>query len=125
MVGTKRSKFLLPDENTLWKLESQNSTLSPNTPVVISWENGNGLKFIQRFSIDENYLFTFTQEVENNTLGLITLFPLINCLGKICQVAKHLVFFMKVLLDGLTKIDEQDYDDIYEKIFEKNLKMAG
>ena len=74
-LAPRGANFSLPDENTLWKLESQNSILSPNTPVVISWENGNGLKFIQRFSIDENYLFTFTQEVENNTLGLITLFP--------------------------------------------------
>ena len=41
--------------------------------MVISWENGEDLKFIQTYSVDEDYLFSFKQEVENNSLGLITL----------------------------------------------------
>jgi len=122
-LAPRGANFLLPDENTLWKLESQNSTLSPNTPVVISWENGNGLKFIQRFSIDENYLFTFTQEVENNTLGLITLFPFNKLSRKDLPSSQTL----GLLHEGPTgwfdeKLDEQDYDDIYEQDFRKEFK---
>ena len=122
-LAPRGANFLLPDENTLWKLESQNSILSPNTPVVISWENGDGLKFIQRFSIDENYLFTFTQEVENNTLGLITLFPFNKLSRKDLPTSQTL----GLLHEGPAgwfdeKLDEQDYDDIYEKDFRKEFK---
>ena len=122
-LAPRGANFLLPDENTLWKLESQNSILSPNTPVVISWENGDGLKFIQRFSLDENYLFTFTQEVENNTLGLITLFPFNKLSRKDLPTSQTL----GLLHEGPTgwfdeKLDEQDYDDIYEKDFRKEFK---
>ena len=74
-LAPRGADFLLPDENSLWKLESQSTILSPSSPVIISWENEQGLKFFQTYSVDENYLFTFKQEVENNSLGLITLFP--------------------------------------------------
>ena len=66
-LAPRGADFLLPDENSLWKLESQSTILSPSSPVIISWENEQGLKFFQTYSVDENYLFTFKQEVENNS----------------------------------------------------------
>ena len=56
-LAPRGANFLLPDENSLWKLESQSTILSPNSPVIISWENEQGLKFFQTYSVDENYLF--------------------------------------------------------------------
>ena len=52
-LAPRGANFLLPDENTLWTLESQNSVLSPNTPVIISWENG---QFVSKNEVFESKL---------------------------------------------------------------------
>lgn len=63
----------LPDNNTVWK--AQNTTLTPQTPLVLEWNNGQGLRFIRKISIDNNYMFTIEQNVENNSSKNITLYP--------------------------------------------------
>lgn len=63
----------LPDANTLW--QAQGDKLSPETPLVLEWNNGQGLKFIETISVDENYLFSIRQDVENNTLEPVVLYP--------------------------------------------------
>ena len=122
-MAPRGANFILPDENTLWKLESQNSILSPDTPIIISWNNGNGLNFIKKFSIDENYLFTFTQEVENGTSGLITLFPF----NKLSRQELPTSQTLGLLHEGPTgwfdeELDEQDYDDISKKDYRKEFR---
>ena len=122
-LAPRGANFILPDENTLWKLESQNSILSPDTPIIISWNNGNGLNFIKKFSIDENYLFTFTQEVENGTSGLITLFPF----NKLSRQELPTSQTLGLLHEGPTgwfdeELDEQDYDDISKKDYRKEFR---
>ena len=59
---------------TLWKLE-EGYTLTPESPIVISWGNNNGLVFKQKISIDENYIFNIEQTIINNSPGSITVFP--------------------------------------------------
>lgn len=53
-----------PDLETVWSL-SQGGTLSPNAPVTLAWDNGAGLRFERRFEVDDRYLFTVTDKVEN------------------------------------------------------------
>lgn len=63
----------LPDPDTLWKAKGKE--LTPSTPITLEWNNGNGLRFIRTISVDENYMFSITDSVENNTGSAITLFP--------------------------------------------------
>lgn len=63
----------LPDNNTIWK--TKNTTLTPQSPLILEWNNGQGLRFIRKISIDNNYMFTIEQNVENNTGKNITLYP--------------------------------------------------
>ncbi len=65
--------LLLPDANTLWT--SKDSDLTEKKPIVLFWNNGKGLLFTRKISIDDNYLFTITDTVENNTDKEIDLFP--------------------------------------------------
>lgn len=51
----------LPDAQTLWKADQ--STLTPETPVTLSWNNGQGLLFQQIITVDQEYMFTITQRV--------------------------------------------------------------
>lgn len=124
-LAPRGANFLLPSENSLWKLESQNSILSPNNPVVISWENGEDLKFIQTYSVDEDYLFSFKQEVENNSLGLITLFPF----NKLSRQELPTDQALGLLHEGPTgwfdeELEEQDYDDIEKNEFRREFSSG-
>lgn len=63
----------VPDADTLW--HAKGDKLLPNTPLVLEWDNGQGLKFIETISVDENYLFDIKQSVENNTFNTVVLYP--------------------------------------------------
>ena len=49
----KNIRYNLPGPDTLWSLED-GQTLTPNNPVTLSWDNGEGLLFKQKISIDGN-----------------------------------------------------------------------
>ncbi|MGI9407488.1 MAG: membrane protein insertase YidC, partial [Hyphomicrobiaceae bacterium] len=60
--------------NTVWQAETQ-GPLTTQTPVTLKHDNGNGLVFRRTISVDDNYLFTVRQEVENNSGAPVTLYP--------------------------------------------------
>ncbi len=64
----------LPDSKTLWKAVG-NQKLNENSPIILTYDNGNGLIFNRTFTIDENYLISVTQTVINNTNGDVALYP--------------------------------------------------
>ncbi|MCW2392936.1 YidC/Oxa1 family membrane protein insertase [Sphingobium sp. B1D7B] len=53
----------VPDANTVWTADG--TKLTPQTPVTLRWSNGAGQTFLIRLSIDEDYLLTVAQTVEN------------------------------------------------------------
>ena len=55
--------------------ESNGVKLTPSTPVTLSWTNNQNIKFKINYTIDENYMFSITQEVINNSNLTIELFP--------------------------------------------------
>ena len=63
----------LPTSDTEWKLKGKE--LTPQSPITLEWDNGQGLRFIRTISVDENYLFDITQTVENNTAEDVVLYP--------------------------------------------------
>jgi YidC/Oxa1 family membrane protein insertase len=73
-VGASGSTVRLPDQNTMWQQEGSNS-LTPTTPVVLKYENGDGLTFRRTISIDERYLFTVKDDVNNVGTAPVTLYP--------------------------------------------------
>ncbi|MEM1288076.1 MAG: membrane protein insertase YidC [Pseudomonadota bacterium] len=64
----------LPGSQTLWSVEG-NDTLTPSAPVTLVWDNGEGLTFRRTITVDEDYMFTIRQEVENASSGGILIFP--------------------------------------------------
>ena len=65
----------LPDATTVWAVEGDNQTLTVATPVTLVWDNGAGLIFRRTLTVDDHYLFTITQSVENKTAGDVALYP--------------------------------------------------
>ncbi len=64
----------VPTAKTLWQVKSGN-VLSETAPVTLLWDNGKGLVFQRVITIDENYLITIKQSVQNNTDNVIQLAP--------------------------------------------------
>jgi len=63
----------VPDQSTVWKTESK--SLSPQNPVKLTWNNGQGLVFERTIAVDEDFMFTVTDAVKNNGKDTATLFP--------------------------------------------------
>ncbi|MFD0937945.1 membrane protein insertase YidC, partial [Methylobacterium trifolii] len=63
----------LPTGETVWKAEGQ--TLSPGMPVTLTWDNGAGLLFKRILAVDDKYMFTVRDEVENTGPAAVTLYP--------------------------------------------------
>ena len=62
-----------PGPDTVWT--ASGTTLTPATPVTLSWDNGRGQVFQIRFSVDEGYLFTVQQRIANRSGGAVAARP--------------------------------------------------
>src|SRR5882757_6872749 len=52
----------VPTAQTVWTATGD-QTLTPQTPVTLTWDNGSGLVFTRTVSVDADYLFTIKQSV--------------------------------------------------------------
>ncbi len=110
----------LPDRDTLW--QTNGSALSPETPLTLTWNNGQGLRFTRTYALDENYMITVAQQVTNAGLTPVTLFPY----GLISRTGTPKILGYYILHEGplgvfggtLEEADytlvEADYDELAE-----------
>ena len=63
----------LPRADTLWRADRD--ALTPQTPVTLSFDNGQGLVFHRQISVDDRYMFTIRDSVENRSDRPVTLAP--------------------------------------------------
>lgn len=85
-VGTPHPKYVeqgwvstdpsikLPSSKTEWT-KIAGDVLSPNNPVTLSWNNGQGIRFEKVVSVNNDYGFTVIDRVINNSRKNLTLFP--------------------------------------------------
>ena len=64
MAGPGTDPALVPGPATLWEVES-GDVLAPGKPVTLRWDNGAGQIFRRVYELDDRFLFTITQSVEN------------------------------------------------------------
>ena len=65
----ERAGIAVPGPDTVWSLVRGSATVleSNGKPVVLQWDNGQGLVFERALTLDGNYLFSVTQRIINNT----------------------------------------------------------
>ncbi|SDY56515.1 protein translocase subunit yidC [Jannaschia faecimaris] len=71
----------VPTPQTAWSAPDD-AVLTPETPLVLTWDNGAGLLFTKTIAVDEDFMFSVRQSVENRTDNPVRLFPF-------GQIARH------------------------------------
>jgi len=116
------STIALPDATTIWK--ANGTKLTAATPVELTWDNGKGLTFKRRISVDDSYMFTIKETVENKSGTAITLQPY----AAITRLGKPKTDGYAVLHEGLlgvvgdSRIMEYTYDAIEKET--QGMKLA-
>lgn len=68
------SSVKVPNKNSVWTQKGAGS-LTSATAVEIFWDNGEGIIFRRTISVDDNFMFSITQTIENNSGTSVRLFP--------------------------------------------------
>lgn len=64
----------VPGPKTLWTAPA-GAKLTPETPLVLTWDNGAGLTFTRTIAVDPQYLFTVTDAVTNTGAAPVSIAP--------------------------------------------------
>ncbi|TIN09450.1 membrane protein insertase YidC [Mesorhizobium sp.] len=105
----------VPGPETVWTVDG-NATLTPATPVTLSFTNDKGLTFKRTFSVDGDYMFTVSDTVQNSGAAAITL----SNYGRVTRFDKPAVASIYVLHEGLIGVtgteglQEHTYSSIEE-----------
>ena len=63
----------MPNSNTIWQTTS--NKLTPSSPVTLFSTNENNITYKIHYSIDNDYMFDITQEIENKSQKSLEVFP--------------------------------------------------
>jgi YidC/Oxa1 family membrane protein insertase len=64
----------LPGDDTEWR-QIAGRHLTPGHPVTLAWNNGEGLVFTRTIAVDDQYMFTVSDGVQNKSGKAQTLYP--------------------------------------------------
>jgi len=116
--------IVVPGQDTVWTSNSR--SLSPEKPITLTWDNGAGLLFKRTFAIDENYMFTVVQTVENKS-GVVAA---MNPYGLVSRRGTPETTGFYILHEGLLGVSDQtlseiDYDDLKDEGQIKQTSTGG
>ncbi|MBN8974665.1 MAG: membrane protein insertase YidC, partial [Rhizobiales bacterium] len=73
-VAASGSSVKIPDQNTVWQQDGSGN-LTPDHPVTLKWDNGEGVTYRRTITVDDHYLFSLKDEVVNSGSAPVTLYP--------------------------------------------------
>lgn len=108
----------VPGANTVWSVES-GDTLTIDTPVTLAWNNAKGLTFRRTIAIDENYLFSITQSVQNDSTeaARVAAYGIVARHGT-PDVSKYFVLHEGLVRQTDKDLEEASYKDITKYDFD-------
>jgi YidC/Oxa1 family membrane protein insertase len=102
----------VPTAETVWQV-TEGTKLTPNTPITLQWDNGQGLVFEREFSVDENFMFTIQQKVKNNTAVPVALHPYgLISRGGTPPVSNYFILYEGPIGYIGSKLKEHSYKDL-------------
>jgi YidC/Oxa1 family membrane protein insertase len=106
----------VPTNRSIWTVEG-NNVLNTNNPIILRWQNEEGLVFRKKIEVDEKYLFKISQEIENTSNKSIELYPYAQITRKKIPDDFQGFYISHEGFIGVfdDELKEDDYDDIEEK----------
>jgi len=116
-ASNSNEKLKLPLDNTIWKVKG-NKVLTPNKPIVLEWDNNEGLIFTKKIELDDKYLFKISQGIKNTSNKSYEFFPY----AQITRNYKPDVIPIYILHEGFIgmfddELKEEDYEDVEDEKF--------
>jgi YidC/Oxa1 family membrane protein insertase len=110
------NKIKVPSQKSVWKIKG-NKTLSDKNPIILEWNNGEGIIFKKKIKLDNKYLFKITQQIQNNSSQAIELYPYAQITrNKIPDDIQNFYISHEGFIGVFDEeLKEDDYDDIEEK----------
>ncbi len=111
------SKMKVPNSETVWTRDGGTGALTPDSPLKLVWNNGEGVTFRRTITIDRNYMFRIADEVENKTQETLRLYSY----GLVSRHGTPPVLGYYILHEGLigvlgdNKLFEIQYSSIVDK----------
>ncbi len=115
----------VPSSDSIWSIVG-NKKLTENSPIKLTWNNNQGLKFEKEISLDEKFLFTIKQKIINSTKKKYDFYSY----GQIIRnkIPEGLSNFYILHEGPIATLDdeliEEDYDDIQDQKFSKTAQKG-
>ncbi|HKZ97836.1 MAG TPA: membrane protein insertase YidC [Hyphomicrobiaceae bacterium] len=122
-LNVRNAPHRLPDAESAWSAETS-GPLTPAAPVTLSWDNGEGLHFRRTLTIDDNYMLTVAEEIENKSKTDVALIPY----ARLYRFGKPKTAGFAILHEGLIGVpgdeglQEITYDDTLEASGSKSFR---
>ena len=103
----------VPGPNTEWQV-SQGATLTEDSPVTLTWDNGKGQVFSREIAVDPDFMFTVTQKVTNSGDATVTMAPygILARHGEPADLKNFFVLHEGVVAMADGELSEIDYGDM-------------
>jgi len=116
-ASSGKENIKLPVLNTIWQIKG-NSALTPNSPIILEWDNGDNLIFTKKIELDDKFLFRITQSIKNKSNKSYQFYPY----AQITKKGKPDGIQIYILHEGFLgvfgeELIEEDYDDIEKEKF--------
>jgi YidC/Oxa1 family membrane protein insertase len=103
----------VPGPDTLWALES-GDVLTPDSPVTLVWDNGAGQIFRTTISVDDRFMFSFAQSVQNTSADTVAARPygLLRRHGEPSDLKRFFILHEGLVRMSDGELEETTYKDI-------------
>lgn len=121
---SKQEATKIPNKTSVW--QTSQTELTPENPVVLTWDNGQGIVFKRTISIDNQYMFSIADEVINNSNNSLNL----SAYGQITRVGTPKTGGYFILHEGPIgvingKLVELDYQKLLDKGLQQQSTTGG
>ena len=104
----------VPPADARWTADKE--TLTPASPVTLTWTSPNGVRYALTVALDDNYMFTVTQKVENTGATPVSVHPF----GRLRRTGTPHTADFYILHEGLLGV----FDGVLQEVKYKDVREA-
>jgi YidC/Oxa1 family membrane protein insertase len=122
--ATQGANYDIPGLESQWT--ATGGRLTPDSPVVLIYRGRDGLQFERQIAIDDRYVFTITDKVENMSGAPVILYPYARIMRpKIPEVQSYWVVHEGFIGVANDVLQDPSYDDVADGARVENFESTG